>query len=76
MPGPVRALLPRLEVRRAGRRARCAKNKAHIMEKGDLRFVVQERAIAAGEKGYCPDCALAMIDKARAQLDDLQAQLS
>lgn len=76
MPGSVRSLLPRLEVRPAQKKCNCARNKAHVMAKGDLRFVVRERTIGAGEKGYCHPCALAMIDKARTELDDLEAALS
>lgn len=76
MPGPVRSVLLRLEVRPAGKRCNCAKNRKHVLVKGDVRFVVREHGPAAGEKGYCGPCAMAMIHKAQVELADLEAALS
>jgi hypothetical protein len=75
MPGPVRSLLLRLEVRPAGRRCDCAKGCGTTMHKGDLRFVVKERGMAASEKGYCPSCASTMLTKSIAELHTLQGEL-
>ncbi|MCO8127507.1 hypothetical protein NHL50_09835 [Acidimicrobiia bacterium EGI L10123] len=75
MPGRPRSVLLRLEVRPAGRRCTCAHNTAHVMLKGDLRFVVRDRGPAAGEKGYCAACASEMLVKAKAELDALEAAL-
>lgn len=75
MAGPVRNVLLHLEVRPAGKRCRCARNDKHVLAKGDTRFVVKAVGPIAAEKGYCATCAVAMIAKARCQLDDLEAAL-
>ena len=72
----VRSITQRLEVRAAGRLSHCAHNKSHAISKGEWRFVVKATGPAAGEKGYCVSCAVEMIDKARADLDSLEAELT
>lgn len=76
MPGPVRSVLLRLEVRPAGRACKCAGNKKHAIVRGEPRFVVQERGIAQGEKGYCISCSEAMLAKASIDLEALREQLT
>jgi len=71
----VRSILLKLEVRPAGRASKCARNKDHAIPKGHPRFVVRNPGPAQGEKGYCKRCARAMIKHARANLDDLEADL-
>ena len=75
MPGRVRSLLLRAEVRRAGRLSKCGRNKRHVINKGDVRFVVTTYGAAAKEKGYCDDCARAMLEQAGQDLDDLRKEL-
>jgi hypothetical protein len=75
MSGRTRLVLLRLEVRPAGRAAKCAHNKSHIIRKGEPRFVVRGYGPAAGEKGYCKRCAKAMLRLARKNLDDLEKEL-
>lgn len=70
-----RSLLLRVEVRPAGRLARCAHSKKHEIRKGEPRFVVRDPGPAAGEKGYCADCAAVMLEATEAQLQDLWANL-
>jgi predicted lipoprotein len=71
----VRSILLRLDVREAGKRCKCANNAAHVIAKGEARFVVSDRTMASSEKGYCAACAAAMIDKARADLQALERDL-
>lgn len=75
MAGPVRSLLLRLEVRDAGRRSSCARDRGHVIHKGNVRFVVRDRGPAAGEKGYCAVCALEMLGKAQNDLSLLVKEL-
>lgn len=72
----VKSILQRLEVRPAGRLSRCSHEKSHEIRKGEARFVVKPPGPAAGEKGYCADCALEMIEKAGDDLVRLKAELS
>jgi hypothetical protein len=65
----------RLEVRPAGRAAKCAHDRSHVIKKGEPRFVVRGYGPAAGEKGYCKTCARAMLKVARIDLDDLEGAL-
>jgi hypothetical protein len=71
----LRGILLRLEVRPAGRRCGCKHNGRHSIVKGQARMIVKEPGIATGEDGYCADCSLAMIEQARAVLDELEGQL-
>ncbi len=59
----VRSLLLGLDVRLAGKMSHCARNKAHVITKGQPRFVVRPPGAATGEKGYCLDCAEAMLNQ-------------
>lgn len=76
MSGGTRSILLRLEVKPAGRAAKCAHNKNHTIAKGQPRFVVRNPGPAEGEKGYCRRCAKAMVKLARTNLDNLEADLS
>lgn len=46
------------------------------MLKGQARMVVREPGIATGEAGYCAACGLAMIEQAKAALDELERRLN
>lgn len=76
MPGPTRSVLLRLETRTARRLCRCAHNKHHAINKGELRLVVRNRAPASPEKGYCTDCAKAMLDAAANTLERLHTDIT
>lgn len=76
MPGRTRSLLPRVEVRAAGKLSRCHHDKRHEIQKGETRVVVRNPGPAAGEYGYCIDCALAMLRLARHQIDELESALT
>lgn len=71
----VKSVLQRLEVRPAGRLSHCARKKSHEIRKGEPRFVVKPPGPAAGEKGYCADCAIEMIEKAQGDLAGLKNEL-
>lgn len=71
----LRGILLRLEVRPAGKRCSCKHNGRHSIVKGQARMVVKEPGIATGEYGYCATCGMAMIEQARAALDELERQL-
>ena len=71
----VRGILLHLEVRPAGKRCSCKRDDRHTMLKGQARMVVREPGIATGEAGYCAACGLAMIEQAKAALDELERQL-
>jgi hypothetical protein len=70
-----RSILLRVEVRPAGRLARCARNRNHEILKGETRFVVREPGPAGGEKGYCAECAAAMLEVAEAEIRALRGSL-
>jgi hypothetical protein len=76
MSGATRSILLRLEVKPAGRAAKCAHDKTHTIAKGQLRFVVRNTGPAQGEKGYCKKCAKAMLKLAHTNLGGLEADLS
>ena len=71
-----RSLLHRVEVRPAGRLARCARNRKHEITKGAPRFVIRDPGPAGGEKGYCLACAIQILDAAQVQLAELRAALT
>lgn len=71
-----RSLLLRLSIRPAGKLSHCKHNKKHEITKGEVRFVVKEPGAAAGEFGYCAECAREMIDRAHEELTKLRASLS
>lgn len=75
MPGRVRSVLLRVEVRRADRLCYCKHDKRHRINKGDLRLVIKEPGPASGEKGYCAWCGRQMLSLAAAGLSDLQSAL-
>lgn len=70
-----RSLLLSSEIRPAGRGCNCKHNKRHRILMGEARLVVANPGPAAGENGYCVTCARAMIQAARAQLDELAVRL-
>jgi hypothetical protein len=75
MPGRLRTVLLRLEVRRAGKLCRCGHDRRHEIRKGEKRFVVSEHGPAAGDKGYCVNCARKMLDASTADLEALRQEL-
>lgn len=75
MSGLTRSVLLRLEVRPAGRAAKCAHNKNHVIKKGELRFVVRDPGPATPERGYCTKCAAAMLKLAKKNLQAIEAEL-
>lgn len=72
----MKSVLLRLEVRPAGKLSRCGHKKAHEIRKGEPRFVVKPPGVAAGERGYCAECAAKMIEQAEADLSELRQELS
>lgn len=70
-----RSILLRIEVRPAGKLSRCRHNKGHEIRKGELRFVVKDPGPAGGEKGYCRDCAHAMLAVAARRLEEFEGEL-
>jgi hypothetical protein len=70
-----RSLLLRIEVREAGRQAQCRHDRTHLIERGDVRFIVRNPGPAGGEKGYCAECGAAMLESARRELDEIERQL-
>jgi hypothetical protein len=76
MPGRTRSVLLRLEVRPAGRACNCHRDKRHRILQGQPRLVVKNPGPAAGEGGYCGDCAEVMLKAAQDTLASLQTALS
>lgn len=68
----MKSILHRLLVDQAGKAHNCKHNKRHRLERGErrLKFKVQRTY-----EHFCVQCALRMIDKARARLDELEQQL-
>lgn len=75
MAGRVRSVLLRLDLRAAGRRCTCARNRDHVILKGELRLAVRGSGPASGEKGYCAACASEMINAALLDVQSLRAAL-
>jgi hypothetical protein len=53
----------------------CGHDKSHPIRKGEPRLVVKNPGPAGGEKGYCRDCALAMLALADERIRELAAEL-
>jgi hypothetical protein len=70
-----RRLLLRWEVRAAGKQARCAHNKNHLIAKGETRFVVKDTGPMGRERGYCRGCAEEILRAARDELGVLEEAL-
>jgi hypothetical protein len=65
----------RVEVREAGRLCYCKHSKQHAIKKGEPRLVVKDPGPAAGEQGYCAECAEEMLRQAERRLGKLRAAL-
>jgi hypothetical protein len=76
MPGRQRSILASIEVRPAGRLCRCGHDQRHAIRKGELRFIVKNPGPASGEKGYCAKCAVEMLNRAHARIDELRGRLA
>lgn len=60
MPGRIRDLLVGVEVRPAGRRRKCGRNRNHKIVKDEACLVVKREG--RGEKAYCTSCADDMLN--------------
>lgn len=76
MPGQLRSLLLRIDVRPARKLSHCGHDKKHEIRKGEPRFVVKGPGPAAGERGYCESCARKMLDVSETRLAELREQLN
>lgn len=74
MPGKVRNILLNAEVRPAGKRCKCSRDKRHQILKGEARVVIKNPG-APGDKGYCAACGRAMVAAAKHQLAQLETAL-
>lgn len=75
MPRTPRTVLLRMRVETAQRTRKCSRSKAHAVRPGERLLLVREPGPAAGEKGYCADCAEEMLAAARTHLHDLHQGL-
>jgi hypothetical protein len=72
VPGQVRSLLLQVDIRPARRLSHCKRDKRHVIQRGEMRFVVRNAGPAGGEYGYCLECAQAILDKAKRELGRLE----
>lgn len=72
----MKSVLLRLEVRPAGKLSHCRHKQAHQIRKGEPRFVVKAPGVATGERGYCAECAVKMIEQAQTELSEFKQKLS
>lgn len=75
MPRPPRTVLLRLTIKTAERTRKCSRSKAHSVRPGEKILLVREPGPAAGNKGYCSACAVAMLAAAHDALDELHETL-
>ena len=72
----IRRVLGACIVETAQRRRTCGRDrKGHSIEKGTQCLVIRD-PVSGGSKNYCPQCALAILDKAADDLQALRDQLS
>lgn len=68
--------MQRVTVRPAGRKCYCSHNKKHVITKGESRLIVKAPGVATPEQGYCRECGLEMVARARKDLEEIQERLS
>lgn len=73
MPGRIRDLLVGVDVRTAGRRRKCGRNKNHQIPKGEACLVVKREG--RGEKAYCKSCAAELLEVVDNRLTDIRGDL-
>lgn len=73
MPGRIRDLLVGVEVRTAGRRRKCGRNKNHQILMGEACLVVKRQG--RGEKAYCRLCASEILDHVDGRTTDIRGEL-
>jgi hypothetical protein len=72
----VRRVLGHVKVETAGRKRLCHRNRrAHSIPKGTLCLVIHD-PVSGGDKNYCPECALAILDLAADDLEQLRDLLA
>lgn len=72
----VRRVMGTCSVETAQRRRVCHRDRRrHSIEQGTLCLVIKDPA-SGGSKNYCPDCALAILDQAADDLQELRDQLA
>ena len=74
MPGRPRDLLIGVEIRTAGKRRKCGRNRLHQIPKGEECLVVRREG--RGEKAYCHECAAVILDLVESRTAELRAHLS
>jgi hypothetical protein len=67
-----RSLISTVEVSHAQRAHRCRHDKAHTLDKGDVRLTVMEEGRPFN---YCASCSLVMVDEGIERLQRLKATL-
>ena len=72
----IRRVLGACTIETAQRLRTCGRDrKGHPIEKGTRCLVIKD-PVSGGRKNYCPQCALAILDKAADDLQVLRDQLS
>ena len=71
MPRP-KSIVQRVEVDQAKRSHNCQHNSSHRIEKGDLRLKVRD---GRSPEHYCVKCALSIIERDKARLQELAEKL-
>ena len=68
----LKRLLSTCEFETAQRRRRCARNKGHLIEKGQICLVVKENM---AKRSYCIECARLILEKAHEEVLGLLSKL-
>lgn len=73
MPGRIRDLLVGVEVRPAGRRRKCGRNRNHKIVKGESCLVVKREG--RGERAYCTSCANDILNYVDTRMAGIREEL-
>lgn len=70
-----RRVLSRMCIEVASAKRKCHHNKAHSIRKGESCLIIKD-ATYGGKKNYCVTCALAILDLAADDLQQLRDELN
>jgi hypothetical protein len=71
----IRRILRGVSITVAGRASGCKHNRKHTVRKGEHRLLIKNPGPAGGERGYCAECGLAILEAAQEDLESLIDEL-
>ena len=72
----IRRILRGVSITVAGRASSCKHNRKHTVRMGERRLLIKNPGPAGGERGYCTECGLAILEAARDDLESLIDELT